>query len=479
LKISPSQSIPIILCLAILLSACGGTPTARPEEQTPTGTPERTPLVQPTASVEATTAPQPTSAFSETGTSLAGLRVHLWHPWTGATAAEMQRLETDFNGTNPWGIWVEVSGYPGVDAIDTAMDAQWEKDDPPEVVIATTAQALVWDSAHRSLVDLAPYIADAEWGMPAADQADFLAVFWDAQVDGPRRVGIPALGTAQVLFYNQTWASELGFDSPPTTPDELQKQACAAAFANQNDNDLENDGTGGWLIDSSPANIASWLLAYNAPLTPADGQGYRFANAESEAAFGYVKGAYDKGCFWVGRQPDPFTYLARRNALLVAGSLNAGDELTRALTGEKSQDAWTVLPFPGSSADPRLLATSTSYHVFSGSPEEQLAAWLVVRWMSQADVQVRLARHGWDYPTRTTAMNAMLDQAGVPDPWKQGAGLLSGAVAEPADAHWSMARRVLQDAFRQLFQADTKPNQIPEILQNVDLLLADLEGPQP
>ncbi len=51
--------------------------------------------------------------------------------------------------------------------------------------------------------------------------------------------------SAQVMFYNNTWASELGFDAAPQTADEFKEQACAAAAANDADDTPDNDGTGG------------------------------------------------------------------------------------------------------------------------------------------------------------------------------------------------------------------------------------------
>ncbi|PIZ25991.1 MAG: ABC transporter substrate-binding protein, partial [Chloroflexi bacterium CG_4_10_14_0_8_um_filter_57_5] len=39
-----------------------------------------------------------------------------------------------------------------------------------------------------------------------------------------QRLGAPAQRSARFLFYNQTWARELGFSAPPATADEFRQQ---------------------------------------------------------------------------------------------------------------------------------------------------------------------------------------------------------------------------------------------------------------
>jgi ABC-type glycerol-3-phosphate transport system substrate-binding protein len=65
---------------------------------------------------------------------------------------------------------------------------------------------------------------DPLYGLSPADLADFPAVIWNQDdVDG-KRFGVPAQRTARFLLYNQSWARELGFDSPPATSAEFDSR---------------------------------------------------------------------------------------------------------------------------------------------------------------------------------------------------------------------------------------------------------------
>ncbi len=134
---------------------------------------------------------------------------------------------------------------------------------PPDLVAAYLFQALEWDAAHP-LVDLTSYIDDPDWGLSAAELADFDPALWAAGLAGERRLAVPALGSGQVLFYNQTWAEQLGFTSPPATPAELEQQVCAAAQANNQDDLTDNDGAGGLILSTAYSPMLGWLEAFGA-----------------------------------------------------------------------------------------------------------------------------------------------------------------------------------------------------------------------
>jgi len=86
-----------------------------------------------------------------------------------------------------------------------------------------------------------------------------------------------------LLAYNTTWAKELGLNSLPVTPEEFKTQMCAANKSFLKDADLTNDGLGGWLINTDPVAMYSWLTAFGVDLTP--GEGYVFSGEAGEAAF--------------------------------------------------------------------------------------------------------------------------------------------------------------------------------------------------
>ena len=57
----------------------------------------------------------------------------------------------------------------------------------------------------------------------------------------------------EVVFYDQTWLEELGFEGAPSSPEEFKEMACAAA-------DSKGDGTGGYIIRDDASAVAAWTL---------------------------------------------------------------------------------------------------------------------------------------------------------------------------------------------------------------------------
>ena len=82
---------------------------------------------------------------------------------------------------------------------------------------------------------MSTYVDDAHWGLTPEAKDDFFAGFLAQGVHAAfdnMRLGFPPNRSMEMMYYNQTWLEELGFDGPPTTPEEFKEMACAGAEAN-------------------------------------------------------------------------------------------------------------------------------------------------------------------------------------------------------------------------------------------------------
>ena len=140
----------------------------------------------------------------------------------------------------------------------------------------------------------------------------------------------------------------------------------------------------------------------------------------------------------------------------------------------KNGDDWTVLPFPSASGQPVVVAYGPSYYIFNSSPNQQLAAWLFVRWLSAPEQDSRLAR-GWaTYPVRISSLGKLDDFKGANPQWAASLPLLSLAVPAPGQASWRVASAIIQDASIQLYQPETHPGDILQILAQMDSMAAEV-----
>src|SRR3990172_2560018 len=268
----------VLLLLTFILSACTST---NPSTDSKTSTPR----LNATENASDTNTPIPPASNSNVRKeALRGVQVKIWHPWFGAQANLFESQAAQFNTGNEWGIIVSAEGKGNYSELFLQTDAALKESNPPQVVIAFPEHAIEW---QEQVVDLNAYVHDPLYGLNPLETSDFYAPIWaQDEVDGIR-LGLPAQRTARFILYNQSWARELGFDSPPVSSSDFEQQACAAHRALGQDDDPTNDALGGWLIDTDPITSLSWMLAFDGGAQ--EQGGYRFLFPGNVAAFRYLK----------------------------------------------------------------------------------------------------------------------------------------------------------------------------------------------
>lgn len=491
--LTPFYSIALGLALVLLFSACDwkeavkpgsatirqGTDlaqTASPAPGSTQGNQNKTPT--PLPAIPPTPNEKTPSTLGVTAADLRGLQVNLWHPWTGATGAVLQVILDEFNRTNQWGVNVRASAYDGFGRLDEAVESAITTDSLPDVLVDYSYQGRHWD-ANGVMTDLTPYVNDAVWGLTPDEQADFYPGFWAEDlvtardVRQTRRLGIPFYRSAYVLFYNQSWARELGYPEPPTTPEELRVRACAAAEFVAKQGGKSSLGKGGWLITSQPGALLGWIYAFGGEATNPVSAGYRFNTPETKQAFEYMKGLQASGCAWSAEGVETQNVFADRQALIVVGSIFDIPAQREAFTRSTNLDEWIVIPFP-SSNQPVVDTYGPSLLVTRSTSAQQLAGWLVIEWLVYPPNQAKWVKEIKAYPTRLSSLNYLNESASANPQWSEALYLLPDAHSEPTLASWSVVRWTLEDAAAQLFNLQFSADQIPSLLGNLDRVAAEI-----
>lgn len=446
------------MILAVALFAC-----APPVE---TVTP---PEVTREASATATVTPAPVSTLGVEAESLRGVVIKAWHPWFGPEASLFETQVADFNASNEWGITVLTVGQSNYAELFNNVTASLAAPDKPNLVIGLPEHALFWDE-RTGVVDLAPYLGDPIWGMSADDVADFPSVFWEQDSVGQRRLGMPAERTTRLMFYNVSWARELGFSAPPDTAEEFREQACKANASFRQNEDPQDDAFGGWLVDTDPMTALSWMLAFGGGAQ--EEQGYRFLRPENIEAFRFTKTLFDEGCAFRLTETAAVDVFASRRALFMTGGLEDIAAQSRAFLTLSSSDEWTLIPFPG--AMKTMAVYGSSYIVISSDDVSQLATWLFVRWLLEPENQARWVSTTGMFPLRTSTLNLVADHASAHPQWVQAVKLLPNAQGTPRLASWRLIRLVLGDGFDFMFRVDMPVGQVAAILADMDRAVEDL-----
>lgn len=459
----------VALLASFLLTACG------PATSTSTSAPPSTPGLltgTPAGASTPTATPTPAPQIGVAPEALRGVRIQVWHAFTGPAVDVFTNQLPQFNTLNQWGIVVYQTAYGDYSTLFEDVDSALASALRPDLVVALPEQSLAWD-AKGAVVDLNPYLYDPAWGLPANEIADVPATFWTQDQVNDRRLGAPAQRSARFLFYNQTWARELGFSAPPATADEFRQQACAANSYYRKDTIKQNDGYGGWIVNTQPDTMLSWLLAFSGGVVK-DGE-IHFATPDNQSALEFLKGLYDEHCAWISTEPNPYESFAHRSALFVTGDLAEAPLLTLTLARLGNNDKWTVLPFPGLNGAV-LVASGPSYTLLQSTPEKQLAAWLFVRWLLSAENQAKWVEATGLLPLRFSALDSLGEyRAGHPQ-WNNAIGYIPEALTTPQLAAWRMAQYVLADGAGFVFRTNLAVAQIPSILDEMDATVEELSG---
>ena len=426
---------------------------------------------------------QPASTLEVNPEDLRGLVIDFWHTWDGRAGDTVKELVDTFNVNNEWSILV-VPAYQGTyDNLFPKVTRALEEGDIPNVVVGFLHQAQTWDKAGQ-VVDLNPYVNDPNWGFGRQEQDDFYPVFWEYDLSDGKRLGVPAQRSGQLLLYNTTWAQQLGFNAPPSTPDQFKEQACAAAQANLADAEAGNNGTGGWMISAEYPAMLSWIYAFGGDILrpeqkPANDRAYNFDTPKVAEAFTFLREMLDEGCAWLSEGKSPEQEFAQRRALFASSSLAGLPDQVEAFQRAGSRDEWTVLPFPSPEQTPAFTVYGPGFEVLKTNPEQQLASWLFLKWMLEPSNQARLVEATGAFPLRISAQENLEEYASRHPQWEAAVEALPYAHPEPVLPSWGVVRWALGDAGTQLFRAYFSIEQVGELLEFLDQTAHELHlGPE-
>ena len=474
----PLPFITVLGLLCLILAACSHAPGVEPESAEMTHKAEKTHVLKATKTPRRSPTPSPTAIpTSELGIEaedLDGVEIQFWHPFIGEESKTIDALVKGFNADNEWGITIQSTSQGNYDALFEQVSSAINHGEYPDLVMAYHYQAQAWEDIREVLVDLDAYVDDLVWGYSASEISDFYPVFWEGDLANGRRSGIPALRSAQLVYYNQSWAEELGFKTPPTTPAQFKIQACAAAKANRQDADPQNDHTGGWIISTEYPAMLGWFNAFGADVLKPDGEGYQFNTPEAASALTFLREMYDDGCAWLSDSQFPEDEFAARKGLYAVGSLSGIPSQEDSFADFSIKDEWTVLPFPSPKNEPGIPVYGPAFQILESDPEKQLASWLAIKWFTSPENQARLAEASKMAPVRLSSLEQLDRLTSTYPQWAKSVELLDQANPEPAYKSWRIVRWAVSDAATQLYRSYFTIDQVPALVRLLDRTANDL-----
>jgi multiple sugar transport system substrate-binding protein/sn-glycerol 3-phosphate transport system substrate-binding protein len=455
----------LLLVSAMVLSACAvPTPTQPAAEQ---------PAAEESAAEPTAAAEEEPMGESYEGVDPNGQTVVWWHNHSGSREEGLMGLVEEFNASNEWGITIDAQNQGSYNDIRDKVNASIAAGEVPAALVVGYQNDQSFYQINDTLVDFDVLINDATYGLSEEEMADFYPSFLEVSVNplfGNQRLGFPPNRSMEVLFYNQTWLEELGFSGPPTTPEEFKEIACAAAAE-------KGDGTGGYILREDASALAAWTMAFGGNVLTEDGTGYVYNGQATVDAMTFLKEMYDEGCAYLFTEGFPNPQFAARNAIFTQGSSSGipfyqGDVETAATEQGRDPDVWGVAAIPHTTDEPVQNVYGGDIMIVKTTPEQELAAWLFVKWFTSPEVQAQWSEISGYFPTRVSASDYLSDYLAERPQYAQAVELLPYGAYEPQFVSYQAVRDQAEQAFNEMMQGAD----IQTTLDNLTTFANDLQA---
>ena len=340
------------------------------------------------------------------GIDMSGQNVVWWYNHSGGREEQLLEIIAEYNETNPCGITVEGINQGGYNDIRDAVNASVASGEVPATLVVGYQNDQAFYQLNDTLVDLDTYLNDPKWGLNEEEQAAYFQSFFNQSIHPSfdnQRLGFPPNRSIELLHYNKTYLEELGYDGPPTTPEEFVEMSCAAAAASES-------GVGGYVIRDDASGVAAWTFAFGGDILTEDGTGYNYSGDATVQAMQMLQELATEGedgqiCGYLfDGFPNP--EIASRNALFAMGSSSgipfyAGDFATIAEEAGTEPDEYAVAAIPHTTADPVMNIYGGDVMIVQTTPEQQLAAWDFIKWFTSPEPQAKWVAASNYFPTNS------------------------------------------------------------------------------
>lgn len=473
----------VTILVGSILAACG-TPTPQTAAKVPTEAVEEPTEVmaepteameEPTEAMEEPTAepaePTEEEMVSNIDADPTGQTITFWHAMSSSPNLEgMTAVVDEFNATNEYGIMVEAVAQGSQSELETAVNGAIATGELPNLTMGFPNGLTLWHSLGV-IGPLNDYIEDPLYGLSADELAAiYPGPYSSGTLPDGSQIGIPMHQSAQVIFYNHTWAQELGFEDPPATSDEFREQACAAAAANNADDNPDNDGTGGYVYFPDASMVSPWIWAFGGDYLNDAGDGYSLDNQTVIDVALFFKDLYDSGCtLFTPSFPNP--EFAARQALFATSSTAGIPFQAAAMEDAGNDDEWGAIAYPGPDGNMVVDAFGQMIGIVETNPEQDLASWIFLRYLTSPETQSTWISYTGYFPSQsTTDVGSRPEEHPI---WAGALELLPLGQAEPNLAAHGAVRGEIRDAFFAILDAPDE-EAIVTILNDLDATAAEL-----
>jgi len=460
----------VLLVAALLLAACPAAPPAPAQTGAQPAAKEAAPAQEATAEPAA----EKSMGMDWENVDPSGQTITFWHQHSRARGDALGQIVQDFNDSNEWGITVEAEYQGGYGDIFNKMLGVLNTPDAPNLVVAYQNQAATYQLAD-ALVDMTSLVDSPKWGLSDQEKADFFQGFYNADIFptfGNARLGFPPNRSMEMLYYNADWLKELGFDSPPTTPEQFKEMACAAT--QQPFSKATAEGSMGYELSVDASRFASWTFAFGGDVFDYDAGQYSYDNPAAVEAMQFLQGLFTDGCAsLVAERYGDQTDFGNGALLFTVGSSSGLPYYQGAVDDGAGPFEWSVAPLPHKTADPVMNVYGASVSIPKSTPEKELATWLFIKYYTSPEVQATWAKVSNYFPVRASVADGLSDYFDQNPAYKTAFDLLKYAKTEPPAPGYDFVRDLVKEAMAAIADGADVESTLKGLTKEANSILAE------
>lgn len=373
----------IVVVLSMLMAAC--TPAATPAPVKPT---------------EVKVTNPPTSADMVDAIVLEGKKTDViyWHNRPQKDQDFLQGMLDEFNKTNKYGITAkaEIAGasYPDVyNKVSAAIQAG----QPPSMSVAYQNQAAFY-RGQGAVIDLKPFRDSKKYGLSEADAKDYFQTFLASDANPQFKgevLGFPTQRSMDVMYYNKDWLEKLGYKEAPKDWTTFVEVVCKAS---------KETGKYGWAFRHDASNFASMVFGYGGRILAEDGSAYVFDSAAGENVLLMLQKLFADKCAVEIPTSERYGEQNRfgKGEVLFVFASSSGLPFYQQTVDAGAKFNWGIAMVPNS-GKPAVNLYGASVSVYKTTPEQELAAWLVIKFLGEKTQTARWAAYTGYLPVRQSA----------------------------------------------------------------------------
>jgi len=367
-----------------------------------------------------------------------GQQVVFWYQHTLEREAAMQALIEEFNRTNPHSIEIRGEFAGDYNDIYNKMRLGIQEGNLPQLTVAYGYQAQVYYQAG-GVVDLTPYLTSPRWGLAAEAQADYVQAFLEGdRVEGVQVAFRPQF-SMELLYFNADWLRELGYETPPRNWDEFA-EICRRATEQPFSRSADPERSLGMMLEEDASRLASMVFSRGGDFMNPWRRAYTFNTLQVKNSLMLVSELMRDGALELFREPHADRKAFASGQALFALCSSARVSLFRSAVDANGGFVWDIAPVPYEGREPVINMYGASLAVCKTTREQQLAAWLFIKWFTEPVQQNRWVQGSNYFPVRKSAAPELADY------FRTAFQLLEYGKSEPATARYESVREMIENA---------------------------------